>query len=122
MNKYDNLYLITLSFNQEFMSNKVSVVKVLRGLFGMTLREAKQTADDHICAESNQLHNANYRDVKLLCNPSQFALAMALFMRDEQPQVKLKNEFDDSYTANMFMWKDVEIIPTHYSYDISKFQ
>lgn len=121
MKKSTQLYLLTLSFNQEFMEKKVSVVKVLRGLFDLTLRDAKVIADCYICHEHQKLHTSKFRDVYLTVNAEQFAFAMAQFMLDEQPKARLENELGDEYQCNMFMWRDVKILSPDHTYDISKY-
>lgn len=118
MYKQDQKYLLTLAFCAAFLDKKVTVVKALRQLFNLSLRDAKTVTDNFICAYNNEFDQFSF-NISLIVNAEQLGTAMALLMLEKQYQGQLTNEDGSTYKCKVFCYSNVEILEGPHAFDIS---
>jgi hypothetical protein len=105
-------YIIYLSFNGDAFDKNVTIIKALRELFGLTLREAKEINDNHMIPQLDGVSDT--RSFKV--NAGQYARAR--YVIDNRPPT-FQNDGSE-YTQNVFYYDRSEEATQHDWKDISE--
>ena len=103
----DRFYLICCAYDQRFNTRKVEVIKALRTMFSMSLKDAKDFADNYLCLSTECGQIA--RNITFRCSEAQTALAMcALMTGSDALWGRLKDDDGEVFSMKIFDFQWIE--------------